>query len=181
PWSLTVFQIVMRTTSPERVVPEAREIVQSMNPEIVPQFSTSEELYADRLAPRRFNLLMVGVFGGAALLLALAGIYGTIAFHVARRTHEIGVRIALGARPKGVISMVVRRCLLLAGIGVGCGLAIAFGASRLVSSLLYGIAPHDPVFYAVAATALLVAAGVAGWLPAIRAAHVDPVTALRRE
>lgn len=181
PWSLTVFQIVMRTTSPERVVPEAREIVQSMNPEIVPQFSTSEELYADRLAPRRFNLLMVGVFGGAALLLALAGIYGTIAFHVARRTHEIGVRIALGARPKGVISMVVRRCLLLAGIGVGCGLAIAFGASRLVSSLLYGIAPHDPVSYAVAATALLVAAGVAGWLPAIRAAHVDPVTALRRE
>jgi ABC-type antimicrobial peptide transport system permease subunit len=85
------------------------------------------------------------------LLLALAGIYGSIAFHVARRTHEIGLRMALGARPAGVISMVVRRSLLLAGVGVAVGLATALGAARLASSLLYGIAPHDPVSYAAAA------------------------------
>jgi putative ABC transport system permease protein len=180
-WSLTIFDIVMRTTDPARVVPAAREIVQRMNPDIVPQFRTSEQTYAAQLAPRRLNLVLIGVFGGTALLLALAGIYGSISFHVARRTHEIGVRIALGARPAGVIAMVVRRSLLLASLGVAAGIAIALGASRLASSLLYGIAPHDPVSYAAAAAVLLLAAVAAGWLPALRAARVDPVTALRGE
>jgi predicted permease len=180
-WSLTIFEIVMRTTEPARVVPAAREIVQRMNANIVPQFSTSEQAYAAQLAPRRLNLVLIGVFGGAALLLALAGIYGSIAFHVARRTHEIGVRMALGAAPSGVIRMVVRRSLLLAGLGVGVGLAIALGAARLASSLLYGIAPHDPVSYAAAAAVLLLAAVAAGLIPALRAARVDPVTALRSD
>jgi predicted permease len=181
PWSLTIFEIVIRTADAARVVPAARDLVQSMNPDIVPQFSTSEQVYAGQLAPRRFNLVLIGVFGGTALLLALAGIYGSIAFHVARRTHEIGVRMALGARPAGVISMVVRRSLLLAGLGIAAGIAIALGASRLASSLLYGIAPHDPVSYVAAATLLLLAAVAAGWIPAVRAARVDPVTALRSE
>jgi putative ABC transport system permease protein len=181
PWSLTIFEIVMRTEDAARVVPAARDIVQRMNPEIVPQFSTSEQAYSAQLAPRRFNLVLIGVFGGAALLLALAGIYGSIAFHVARRTHEIGVRMALGARPAGVISMIVRRSLLLAAIGVAVGLAIALGAARLASSLLYGIAPHDPISYAAAAAVLLLAAVAGGLIPALRAARVDPVTALRSE
>ncbi|HVJ28968.1 MAG TPA: ADOP family duplicated permease [Gammaproteobacteria bacterium] len=181
PWSLTIFEIVIRTTDAARVVPAARDIVQRMNVGVVPQFSTSEQAYSAQLAPRRFNLVLIGVFGGAALLLALAGIYGSIAFHVARRTHEIGVRIALGARPAAVISIVVRRSLLLAGIGVAVGLAIALGAARLASSLLYGIAPHDPVSYAAAAAVLLLAAVGAGLIPALRAARVDPVTALRSE
>ena len=180
-WSLTIFEIVIGTTEPARVVSAAREIVQRMSADIVPKFSTSEQAYSAQLAPRRFNLVLIGVFGGAALLLALAGIYGSITFHVARRTHEIGVRIALGARPAGVVSMVVRRSLLLAGIGVTVGLAIALGAARLASSLLYGIAPHDPVSYAAAAAALLLAAVAAGLIPALRAARVDPVTALRSE
>jgi predicted permease len=181
PWSLTIFEIAMRTTDAGGVVPAAREIVQRMNPDIVPQFSTSEQAYAAQLAPRRLNLVLVGVFGGTALLLALAGIYGSIAFQVARRTHEIGVRIALGARPARVICMVVGRSLLLASIGVTAGLLIALGASRLASSLLYGIAPHDPVSYVAAAAVLLLAAVAAGWLPALRAGRVDPVTALRTE
>jgi ABC-type antimicrobial peptide transport system permease subunit len=152
-----------------------------MNPDIVPQFSTSERAYAAQLAPRRLNLALIAVFGGAALLLALAGIYGSIAFHVAQRTHEIGVRMALGARPGRVVSMVVQRSLLLASIGVAAGIAIALAASRLASSLLYGIAPHDPVSYVAAAALLLLAAVAAGWIPALRAARVDPVTALRSE
>lgn len=180
-WSLTIFEIVMRTKDAVRVVPAARDLVQRMNPEIVPQFSTSEQAYAAQLAPRRLNLALIGVFGGTALLLALAGIYGSIAFHVARRTHEIGVRMALGARPGRVVSMVVRRSLLLAGIGVAAGSAIALAASRLASSLLYGITPHDPISYAAAAVVLLVAAVTAGSIPALRAARVDPVTALRSE
>jgi len=125
--------------------------------------------------------VLIGVFGGAALLLALAGIYGSIAFQVARRTHEIGVRMALGAQPARVVSMVVGRALLLAGIGVAAGLVIALGAARLVGSLLYGIEPHDPVSYAAAGIVLLIAAAVAGSIPALRAARVDPVTALRNE
>jgi ABC-type antimicrobial peptide transport system permease subunit len=104
-----------------------------------------------------------------------------MAFHVARRTHEIGVRIALGAQPARVVSMVVGRSLLLASVGVAAGIVIALGASRLASSLLYGIAPHDPVSYAAGATVLLIAAVAAGWMPAVRAARVDPVTALRGE
>jgi putative ABC transport system permease protein len=179
--SLSIFEIVMRTKDAAAVVPAARDIVQRMNAEIVPQFSTSEQAYAAQLAPRRLNLVLIGVFGGTALLLALAGIYGSIAFHVARRTHEIGLRIALGARTSRVVSMVVRRSLVLAGIGVVTGIAIALGASRLASSLLYGISPHDPVSYAAAAAVLLVAAVAAGSIPALRAARVDPVTALRSE
>jgi len=181
PWSLTIFEIVIRTPNAALVVPAAREIVQQMNSAIVPRFSTSEQAYAARLAPRRLNLILLGVFGGTASLLALAGIYGSMAFQVARRTHEIGVRMALGAKPARVVSMVVRRSLLLAGLGVGAGLAIALAASRLVGSLLYGIAPHDPVSYAVGAAGLLLAAVAAGLLPALRAARVDPVTALRSE
>ncbi len=180
-WSLTVFEIVIRTTDTAGVVPAARDLVQRMNQEIVPQFQTSEAAYAAQLAPRRFNVVLIGVFGGAALLLALAGIYGSITFQVARRTHEIGVRMALGAKPARVVTTVVGRSLLLAGIGVAAGLVMASGAARLAGSLLYGIAPHDPVSYAAAAIAVLIAAGAAASIPAIRAARVDPVTALRSE
>jgi putative ABC transport system permease protein len=172
---------VIRTAEATRIVPAARDIVQRMDVEMVPQFSTSEQAYAAQLAPRRLNLVLIGVFGGTALLLALAGIYGSMAFQVARRRHEIGVRMALGARPTRVISMVVRRSLWLAGLGVGAGLAIALAASRLISSLLYGIAPTDAISYATAAALLLLAALAAGLLPALRAARVDPVTALRSE
>ena len=181
PWSLLTFEIVIRTADAARIIPAARDIVQRMDAEMVPQFSTSEQAYAAQLAPRRLNLVLIGVFGGTALLLALAGIYGSMAFQVARRTHEIGVRMALGAKPARVVSMVVRRSLLLAGLGVAAGLAIALGASRLVSSLLYGIAPHDPISYAAAVAVLLLAAVAAGLVPALRAARVDPVTALRSE
>jgi putative ABC transport system permease protein len=181
PWSLTIFEIVMRTTDAASVVPAARDIVQRMNPEIVPQFSTSEQALAGQLAPRRLNLVLIGVFGGTALLLALAGIYGSIAFQVARRTHEIGVRIALGARPARVVTMVVGRSLAVAGIGVAVGLLIALGASRVASSLLYGIAPHDSFSYVAGAVVLLLAAVAASWIPAVRAARVDPVTALRSD
>lgn len=181
PWSLTSFEIVIRTPDAARIVPAAREIVRRMDPEMAPQFTTSEQAYAAQLAPRRLNLVLIGVFGGTALTLALAGIYGSMAFQVARRTHEIGVRVALGAKPARVASMVVKRSVLLAGIGIAAGIAIALAASRLASSLLYGIAPYDPVSYAAGAAVLLVAATAASLVPALRAARVDPVTALRSE
>jgi predicted permease len=181
PWSLTIFEIVIRTTDTAGVVAAARDIVQRMNPGIVPDFRTAEQSAAAQLAPRRLNLVLVGVFGATALLLALGGIYASIAFHVARRTHEIGVRLALGAKPARVLSMIVRRSAFLASVGVAVGVAIALGASRLASSLLYGVSPNDPVSYAGAAAVLLLAGIAAGWIPAARAARLDPVTALRSE
>jgi len=121
------------------------------------------------------------VFGATSLLLALAGIYGSVAFSVAQRTREIGVRVALGARTASVVGMVLQKCVVWVVAGLGAGLLIALGAARVLGSLLYGVSPHDPVAYAAAAVGLLLAALAAAWLPALRAARVDPVVALRSE
>jgi putative ABC transport system permease protein len=180
-WHFASAWVVLRAPSAEQLVPAVRAIVRELDPDLPPEFMGSEELVSGALAPRRFNLTMLATFGGAALLLALAGIYGAIAFNVAQRTREIGVRIALGAQRRRVIALVLRRSLVLAGVGIAVGLAIALGASRLVASLLFGVAPHDPVSYFVAAAVLLLAALGAAWLPAFRAARIDPVSALRSE
>jgi putative ABC transport system permease protein len=177
-WS---FWIVIRAPNAERLTPAAREIVRSLDPDLVPAFRTAAQLEATSVAPRRFNFVMVGVFGATALLLALAGIYGAVAFNVAQRTREIGVRVALGAQTRSIVAMVLLKSLAWVGAGVGAGLAIALGGSRAIGSLLYGISAHDPVAYAAASCALLIAALAAAWLPALRAARVDPLVALRSE
>jgi predicted permease len=177
-WS---FWIALRAPDVERLIPAAREIVHGLNADLVPEFRTVSQLESTSVAPRRFNLVMLDVFGAAALLLALVGIYGTVALNVAQRTREIGVRIALGAQTPGVVAMVLRRSLAWVGIGVAAGLLVALGASRVIGSLLYGISPHDPLAYAAAAGTLLIAAIGAAWLPAVHAARVDPVVALRSE
>jgi predicted permease len=173
--------VAIRARNADGLVPAAREIVRGMNDQLVPEFATGAQLFSASVAPRRFNLVMLGVFGAAALLLALAGIYGAIAFNVAQRTREIGVRVALGAQTQSVVAMVLRRSFAWVGTGVAAGLLVALGASRALGSLLYGISAHDPVAYAAAAGALLIAAIGAAWLPALRAARVDPVVALRSE
>ena len=177
-WS---FWIAMRAPDAERLIPAAREIVRSLDPDLVPAFKTVAQLESASVAPRRFNFVMVGVFGATALLLALAGIYGAVAFNVAQRTREIGVRVALGAQTRAVVAMVLRKSLAWVCVGVAAGVLAAAGAARLVASLLYGISPHDPLAYAAAAATLLIAALVAAWVPALRAARVDPMVALRSE
>ena len=177
-WS---FWIAIRAPSAENLIPAAREIVRSLDPDLVPAFRTVAQLESTSIAPRRFNFVMVGVFGATALLLALAGIYGAVAFNVAQRTREIGVRVALGAQTGSVVGLVLRTSLLWVAIGLATGIAVALGAARAVASLLYGISPHDPLAYAAAAFALLIASVLAAWVPALRAARVDPVVALRSE
>jgi predicted permease len=177
-WS---FWIAIRAPSAEKLIPAAREIVRSLDPDLVPAFRTAAQLESTSIAPRRFNFVMVGVFGATALLLALAGIYGAVAFNVAQRTREIGVRVALGAQTRSVVGLVLRTSLLWVAIGLATGVAVAFGAARAVASLLYGISPHDPLAYAAAAFALLIASVLAAWVPALRAARVDPVVALRSD
>jgi predicted permease len=177
-WS---FWIAIRAPNAERLIPAAREILRGLDPDLVPEFRTVAQLESASVAPRRFNLVMVGVFGATALLLALAGIYGAVAFNVAQRTREIGVRVALGARTSSVVGLVLRSALFWVVVGLATGVVLALGAARAVASLLYGISPHDPLAYAAAAATLLIASLFAAWVPALRAARVDPMVALRSE
>jgi predicted permease len=169
----------VRAPAAELAIAGAREAVRRVDPNVPTEFLISEQLYAESIAERRFNFVMLGVFGGAALVLALGGIYAALAFSVAQRSHEIGIRIALGAPVARVIGLVVRRSLAIAGLGIAVGLAVALGASRVAASLLFGIPPSDLISYAVAATLLLLAAVLAALVPALRASRVDPIVTLR--
>jgi len=133
------------------------------------------------LAWPRFRTLLLGGFGGLALLLAAIGIYGVVSFSVSRRAREIGVRIAMGASPARVQRLVLRESATLALLGLALGVPAALALTRLFSALLYGIAPGDPLTFAAVAILLLALALAAAWLPARRAARTDPIRALRTE
>jgi putative ABC transport system permease protein len=175
--------LIVRThEDPLALAPTLRKLVASIDPsQPVYDIQTLEQSLADSIAPRRFNMLLLVIFAAIAMLLAAIGIYGILAYAVAQRTQEIGVRIALGARQSEVIAMVVRQGMLVAFAGVLAGLACAPWLTRLMSSLLYDVQPWDaPTFLTVCAT-LILAALAACWIPARRAARVDPVIALRYE
>jgi len=142
---------------------------------------TMQTLYAGSLARTTFTLVMLGIAGAMALALGLLGIYGVIAYIVAQRSREIGIRLALGAEPRDVGRMFLRHGLMLASLGVAIGLVAAFGVTRLMSSLLFGVAPTDPAAYCVALAVILGAAALASYLPARRAAAVSPVDTLKAE
>ncbi len=142
---------------------------------------TLEQHTAVSLFPQRVALSVAGSLGVVALLLALLGIYGVTAFSVAQRTREIGIRVALGADRSRVLGMVLRKGLVLTALGVGIGTLAAFGVTRLLRTLLYGVPPTDALSFAGAAALLGVAALAASWIPARRAAAVDPVVALRSD
>jgi ABC-type antimicrobial peptide transport system permease subunit len=133
------------------------------------------------MARSSFALVMLAVAAGMALLLGLVGIYGVISYSVSQRTREIGIRIALGAPQTSVRQMFLRRGLRLVGIGVLCGAALAAAASRLLSTLLYGVSPMDPFTYAAVSVALAASALLATYVPARRATQVSPIQALRAE
>jgi predicted permease len=142
---------------------------------------TVEQVLADSIAPRRFNVFLFGTFAASALLLALIGIYGVIAYSVAQRTHEIGVRMALGAERGTVVGMVVRQGMAIAIAGLLSGLAAALALTRVMTSLLYNVTPTDPATFTVVIAALAVTALSACCGPALKAARVDPLVALRYE
>jgi predicted permease len=176
------FDFALRTTvDPRSLVPSMRRVVKEIDPEVPPRFRTIEEIVAGSTADRRFTLLLLGVFGAAALLLALAGIYGVVSYLVAQRTREIGVRMAFGARAADVRRLVLRQGGVLAGVGLLLGLLAALGLTRLLRSQLYGVTASDPLAYAAG---ILLLAGVtllASYVPARRATRVDPAIALRAE
>jgi len=133
------------------------------------------------MAQTSFALVMLAIAGSMALLLSVIGVYGVIAYTVAQRRHEVGIRMALGASEGVVKWMVLRHGLLVTGVGIALGLAAAIGLSRLMSSLLFGVTPLDPATYGATAAVLLIAAMAATYIPARRAATVDPMETLRGE
>ena len=133
------------------------------------------------LFPQRVAVWVAASLGGIALLLALLGIYGVTAFNVTQRTREIGIRVAVGAQRADVLRMVLRKGVGLAGIGIAIGALAAFAMTQLLTSLLYGLPPTDIVAFGGSAAILAIAALAASWVPALRAARVDPVVALRSE
>ncbi len=140
-----------------------------------------EDLVEPRYRPWRLGATVFGLFGGLALALAALGLYGVLAYTVAQRTQELGVRIALGALPGQVFGLVIGQGLRVAALGVALGVVFALAAGRVLASLLYGVSPYDPLVLAAAAGLLLAAAAVASWVPARRATKVDPMQALRSE
>ena len=146
----------------------------------VHQESLEESLRA-QTEQRRFNMLLVGAFGALALVIASAGIYGVMAYAVAQQTQEIGVRMALGAMPHRVMAMVLGRASVVMLGGLLLGLAGAWAAAGLVQSFLFGVTPHDPVVFAAAGGLLVFTGLLAALVPALRAARVDPIVALRHD
>jgi putative ABC transport system permease protein len=181
PWPF--MDIAVRTTQePENLTSDIQRAVQATDKqEPLYNIRTMEEIVSRSVSSRRFTLVLLGLFAALALFLTAIGIYGVISFAVTERTHEIGVRMALGARGADVLGLVVRRGMLLALAGVAMGIAGALGVTRFVSSLLYGVKPTDPVTFAAVALILGAVAFAASYLPARRATKVDPMVALRYE
>jgi putative ABC transport system permease protein len=164
------------------LVPAVRREVQALDPEL-PVFNvkTMESTLDDVLSGRRFSLLLLSLFAAAALLLAAVGVYGVMSYGVVQRTREIGIRMALGARQEDVLRLVVGDGIRLAGIGIGIGILLAIALSRVLRGMLYGVSAFDPLAYAGLTVVLALVALFASWLPARRAAKVDPNIALRAE
>ena len=146
----------------------------------VPLFNvrTMDQRLRESLATARFNTLLLTLLGGIGVVLAAVGIYSVVAYFVSRRTQEIGVRLALGATRRDVVSLIIRQAAWPVGIGVAAGIAISAGLTRVLSTQLFGVTPGDPMTYALVALALGSIAILASFIPARRAAGVDPTRAL---
>jgi putative ABC transport system permease protein len=165
----------------QQVTTSARGILQELNPEIPTRFRTFSQVYAASLGSRRFNVVLIGFFGIAALVLATTGVFGVMAYSVSRRTREIGVRVALGASTGEVLRMILSQGTRTIVIGVAIGLAGALALTRTLQSLLFGVTATDPLTFGGVTLLLVGAALLACYIPARRATRVDPMVALRYE
>ena len=174
--------VVRAGGDPHGLLPALRHEVQALDPNVVPfDLETMKEYMALPLFPARTTGLLLGAFGFLALVLAVAGLYGVMSYGVSQRTHEIGVRMALGAAERDVLKLVVGQGMRLTFIGVAFGLLGAFALTRVLASLLYGIRPTDPLTFAVVPSLLTMVTMLASYIPARRATRVDPMVALRYE
>jgi putative ABC transport system permease protein len=174
--------LVKTKNEPGSQLAAVKQAIREINPrQTFARTATMEELVADSLKERRFNLFLLGLFAAIALLLSTIGIYGSISYSTRQRTNEIGVRIALGAQTQDVLRLVVGQGVGLALIGVALGLFGAFLLTRGIKSLLFGVSPTDPLTFLAISILLLLTALLASLVPARRATRVDPLVALRSE
>jgi predicted permease len=174
--------VVLRSTAdPGGIIAAARSVLREVAPDVPPRFRTFAAIYSAALGARYFNLTLVAAFAATALALAVAGIYGVMAYTVSRRRREIGVRVALGANPGDVRRMILAQGLATTAAGLAAGLLGALGLTRTLESLLFDIAPTDPATFAGVVVVLAVVAALACYVPARRATLADPMEALRQE
>jgi len=181
-WQVVRLRIVVRSpVDPQTLIPSLRSTVQSLRSDVPMNFETLEDVYAAAFDGRRFTLTLFGLFGGVALLIAIIGLYGMLSFSVTERTREMGIRMALGAQRGRVLRLVITQGLRLAVFGVGIGLLGAWGVTRVMSALLFGVTPTDALTLGAVAVTLGGVALLACYVPARRATRVDPLVALREE
>jgi putative ABC transport system permease protein len=181
--SWSSMRIVLRTVNdPRSIVDAARRVIGGIDPELaVASVATMDEVLRTSLGRPRFTTMLLGVFAGVALLLVAVGLYGVLAYGIAQRTHEIGIRMALGARASHVLGMVAREAAMLIGLGLLLGAAGAVAVSRVMENILFETSATDPVTFAVVVVILSAVGAVAAYFPARRATRVDPVITLRTE
>jgi hypothetical protein len=176
------FTVVLQTgADTHSVTTAAREILRDFDPNVPPIFRTFPQIFSAAFETRRFSLTLVAIFAGTALLLAMAGIYGVTAYSVARRTREIGVRIALGATRREVLLMILGDGAVTTTIGVSIGIVASLFVTRAMQSLLFGVSSADPITFAAITVVLVFVTLASCWIPARRATRIDPLVALRYE
>jgi len=174
--------VMIRTrVTPLSLASVAREQVLAIDKDQPVAITTMDQIFSDSVGGQRFNMLLLSTFAGLALAMAMIGVFGVINYSVAQRTHEIGIRVALGAQRRDILRLVVGQGLVLALTGVAIGLGGAFALTRWISELLFGVSPTDPVTFSAVAVLLMSVALLASYIPARRAMKVDPMVALRRE
>jgi len=183
PGPSTALNLVVRTDAAEplSLADTIQRKIRSRNPDVPVRATTMEGTLETATATARFNTYLLGLFGGIALVLALAGIYGVMAYSVSQRIPELGVRIALGASPRSILGLVLREGAQLAGIGLAIGVALALASGRLVEGMLFGVTARDPWIFALVTLVVAVATLAACYIPGRRAVKVDPMQALRAE
>ena len=179
----TGMSVVVRTAvEPASLAPEVRRIVAEVDKSApVSEVKTMEHIVSEAVTQPRFNLFLLGLFGAIALLLSAAGIYGVTAYSVTQRTHEFGIRMALGAQVGDVLKMILGQGMLLIVAGIVVGLLASFALTRLMKSLLFGVSVTDPLTFVATTLLLTLVALLACYIPARRATKVDPLVALRYE
>ena len=174
--------IIKGIGDPNQLIAAAREQVKAVDPDQpIYNIRTMEEIRGESVAPQRLNLMLLSIFAGIAFVLAIVGIYGVMSYAVTQRTHEIGLRMAIGAQPRDVFRMILGQGMFLTIVGMVAGLLGAFGLTRLMATMLFGVRPTDPLTFAGVAVLLALVALVACYIPGRRATKVDPVNSLRYE
>jgi hypothetical protein len=180
PYAASRVQMVIRTSAPpESLIGAARQTVRALGPDVALKFTTLETSVGDSIAAPRFRMILVSTFATLALMLAVAGMYAVMSYVTSQRTSEFGLRVALGAKAGDVVRLVLGGAARLVAIGVALGLVLALATSRIITTMLFGITPMDTQAYAGVLVVALPLVTLAALVPALRAARVDPMTALR--